>query len=76
MENCKYKLPCGWCDRTNDVCKLEMTQSEYEPVECAHNWEHKGSLENGYGVFQCKYCGKWIVDLRKESDYGTDLGNR
>lgn len=28
---CKYKLPCGWCEKWEDVCVKEMKHSEGGP---------------------------------------------
>lgn len=26
-ENCKYRLPCGWCDRQNKRCEMKKTST-------------------------------------------------
>ena len=31
MEKCKYRLPCGWCDRLNDKCVFEQVCEAIKP---------------------------------------------
>ena len=28
MSDCKYKLPCGWCDLKNERCEFENSVSD------------------------------------------------
>ena len=37
MEKCKYRLPCGWCDRLNDKCVFEQV---YEAIKISKNQDN------------------------------------
>lgn len=72
VDNCKYRLPCGWCDRKNETCKfyvtpgLDMTESNKPTEGCDHFWECCG-VDTKYWHYRCKYCG----EHRKELIYHT-----
>lgn len=66
MQNCKYKLPCGWCDRKNEMCMYELqTQNINESLDCKvtnkpvceHVWYCSGANTLGW-VYTCSKCGK------------------
>lgn len=47
MRDCKYRLPCNWCDKYDRMCEtvlLEIYKQEqkenvgYPETECKHNW--------------------------------------
>ena len=58
IPECKYRLPCGWCERLNDVCGIckeymaEIIEVPKGTVKCDHNWVYTG---DGY---YCSHCGK------------------
>lgn len=37
MEKCKYRLPCGWCDRLNDKCIFEQACEATKPSKNQDN---------------------------------------
>lgn len=37
IENCKYRLPCGWCDRLNDKCIFEQSCEATKPSKNKDN---------------------------------------
>ena len=37
IENCKYRLPCGWCDRLNDKCVFEQECEVTKPSKNQDN---------------------------------------
>ena len=44
MKECKYRLPCDWCDKFNKKCE-EVDYYEFpNPDKCNHDWQ----LENIY----------------------------
>lgn len=53
IKDCKYRLPCGWCDRRNEFCLLygsfEPNDSSFEQNDndCKHTWIYAGQDENG-----------------------------
>ena len=58
MQSCKYKLPCGWCDRKNEMCIYELqTQDINELPICEHAWYCSGSDTMGW-MYTCSKCGK------------------
>lgn len=61
MEQCKYKLPCGWCDRKNEKC--EMLQKSIAQIpefskSATHNhiWIIKYITTSGI-TYYCSKCG-------------------
>ena len=65
MKECKYRLPCNWCDRLNKYCDM------VEPIviksnECNHTWIYDKSMINTGGridYYHCFKCGaKKAVD--------------
>ncbi len=63
--NCKYKLPCNWCEKFDKQC------TECESDKCDHDWTsdltyviHPDNKMPVYKeVFVCRKCGKTeIVD--------------
>lgn len=46
MKECKYKLPCNWCDKFNKYCDMtEPIKIELpDPNKCDHDWK----VENIY----------------------------
>lgn len=40
FKECKYKLPCNWCDKFNKYCDMtEPIKIEFpDPEKCDHDW--------------------------------------
>lgn len=68
MEHCKYRLPCGWCDRRNEKCELLqesiVSNNQSDPVMnfiatlpayCDHVWIQNGSSSNA-NYYVCTKC--------------------
>lgn len=53
MEDCKYRLPCGRCEKLDAPCDA--------PKECKHEWDTvKFELTNNGLLyhFKCSKCGE------------------
>ena len=50
-KNCKYRLPCGWCDRKNEMCIYKQVISK-----------NNETLKEKYGLWDsdsndpCEHC--------------------
>ena len=66
--NCKYFLPCGYCDKFDKACilfKNEMLTQD-GGVSCNHNWEQISASKEcvnatdivTYFTYKCKWCGE------------------
>ena len=62
FEDCKYRLPCNWCDKRDMLC--EVVQFELDKInatyECDHAWEYMVSKETTVGkeiTYRCAKCG-------------------
>lgn len=58
--NCKYYLPCGWCDRKNEPCNATKTQTDPQPSlqnkPCIeHEWYCSGVDTSGW-TYTCAKC--------------------
>ena len=61
MKECKYRLPCDWCDKFNKKCK-EIDYYEFtfpDTNKCDHDWQ----VENVYA-----YCDD-NEELRHRAKY-------
>lgn len=67
IQDCKYMLPCGWCDKYNRFCNMVESIKIGVPIsECKHNWitekaEAVTKEEAGcttYYTLRCSICGK------------------
>lgn len=65
MEECKYRLPCDWCDKHDKLCDMSMIGIPIS--ECKHpEWETERAEavtkeEAGcvtYYTLRCSACGK------------------
>lgn len=68
-KDCKYRLPCGWCDRKNELCVYEQqstvidisdidsTSSQPTTIKCPHNWEPMNMVNTAGTVYRCTLCG-------------------
>lgn len=57
MEECKYRLPCGRCDKFNKECDAPK---DNVLNECEHSWEVTSfDLKNDdlYFYYTCRKCG-------------------
>lgn len=51
-DSCKYRLPCGWCDRRNMLCTQQFSNIK-QPV---FNQLPKTELNNEYIPEACRTC--------------------
>lgn len=56
LQECKYRLPCNWCDKYDRMCEavlFEIFKEEQErnrkPEECEHECEHEWRYEGQLG---------------------------
>lgn len=64
--DCVYETPCGWCTKWDKKCDVKASDTEYEPVECAHEWvaTNRGGgyasadLVRTYTIWKCLLCGE------------------
>lgn len=59
MEECKYRLPCDWCDKFNKKCE-EVDYGLPNQDKCNHDWQ----LENIYA-----YCDSSDNKVRHRAKY-------
>lgn len=86
LKDCKYRLPCGWCDKYDRQCLLiehEVGKQENnsKPKECEHDWEieytymsiPKDKNKEAYYVVKrvCRKC--YESELRKTDLYGNHI---
>lgn len=68
MKECKYRLPCNWCDRLDKYCDM------VEPIEiklsdtnkCNHDWVYDKTTINTAGrniYYHCTKC--WATKLEE-----------
>ena len=76
MEHCKYKLPCGRCDKYDIPCEMSevmpipMTMDTEDGIkECEHTWYlrsdnlHEGDMKI-VKVYQCMKCGMTKMEMQ------------
>ena len=59
VENCKYLLPCGWCDRLDEKCHFyaECEDTKKDNDKCDHVWELVNNISTSAGLlYRCKKC--------------------
>ena len=65
MKECKYRLPCNWCDKLNKYCDM-IEPIVIKPIECEHTWIYDKSMIYTSGqidYYHCARCGaKKAVD--------------
>lgn len=72
LQDCKYRLPCAWCDKYDRQClaviyEVEKREQEknLKPTECCHNWvlEEQEIIRQkvSYKKCKCSICGKEII---------------
>lgn len=72
-ETCKYRLPCGWCDKKDKLCDLPKTNEEKiatleanHALGCDHEWEWIASNSLGETFYRCRKCHKTKKEVRNE----------
>ena len=50
-KNCKYRLPCGWCDRKNEMCIYEQVTSNNNKT-----FKEKYDLWDSDSNDPCEHC--------------------
>lgn len=80
VDNCKYRLPCNWCDKFNKFCDMtEPIKIELpNPNNCDHDWEVESTrvfpADGGKPYYITKYACRKCHTIRSEK---TDTyGNR
>ena len=71
LQDCKYRLPCNWCDKYDRMCEAVLIeinkQQEEENIgkpECEHEWSFCESVENTggkYTYYRCNKCGAMMM---------------
>jgi len=57
MEQCKYRLPCGYCERINNQCKLLTKNSNKQnDNNCNHRWMFSHDNPSGGYIYVCANC--------------------
>lgn len=67
MKECKYRLPCNWCDKLNKLCDMtEPIKIELpDPNKCNHDWRHQKSYINAEtGEYKHKYICNRCYEVR------------
>ena len=64
IRDCKYRLPCAWCDKYDRPCEAvqyEVAKQEQEKnsnvIKCDHSWEWFSSSSFGDSAYRCTKCG-------------------
>lgn len=75
MTNCKYKLPCGKCDKYSNDCNIDNV--------CDHKWISYGATMittktpttpiGCYEYLLCEKCGKHLLKPYATDAYGKIL---
>lgn len=66
LQECKYRLPCNWCDKYDRMCEAVLVEihkrqeeesiGRPEPKKCDHEWRFLGSnMTDDYYI--CNKCG-------------------
>ena len=85
IKDCKYRLPCGWCDRQNKICQFEAhTEAVYidklpkEVLTTEYDLSNKPCIEHewecsgadtGGWTYTCRKCGA----TKRESFYNPPI---
>lgn len=70
MKECKYRLPCNWCDKFNKKCEKVNYYGLPDPSTCNHDWvlesRYVSDIDNGKfihrGRFVCRKCHEVRVE--------------
>lgn len=84
LQECKYRLPCNWCDKCDRMCEavqyeiLKQQQEENigKPNPCKHDWllEEQEIIRQkvSYKRYKCNVCGKEQIK-REEIQYNGSV---
>ena len=79
LKDCKYRLPCNWCDKYDRMCeailfKIHKFEQEQEknamPKECEHEWYQYVLDYDGERVLiahVCSKCGEAKVENKQRN---------
>lgn len=82
LRDCKYRLPCAWCDKYDRPCEAvqyEVHKQEQEknskPTECDHEWKLEEQeiirQKSSYKRYKCSICGKEQIRKDEIQDNGS-----
>lgn len=71
MKECKYRLPCNWCDKFNKLCDMtEPIKIELPyPNKCDHYWVYDKRIQATAGITDYSHCVKCGEIRLEEYDY-------
>ena len=78
MESCKYRLPCGHCDKFNEpcpflekkiACDLEEATIREKQAKCIHEWSLIKTTWQSYPRPRIERCCECRKCLLKKYDY-------
>ena len=74
MQECKYRLPCNWCDKYDRMCEAVLIEIELEKQKnncypytliptvksnkCEHDWHLVGTLTGTKSMYKTYICTK------------------
>ena len=68
LRDCKYRLPCNWCDKYDRMCEAVLLELEKEKIKrqekCEHDWVLWSTIKSGFKnindtkIYICAKCGK------------------
>lgn len=64
MKECKYRLPCDWCDKFNKKCEKVDYYELPNPSACNHDWVFVKQTTNTGGAevhYRCKKCHEYMI---------------
>lgn len=64
MKDCKYRLPCDWCDKFNKKCEEVDYYELPNPNTCNHDWIFVKQTTNTAGTdvhYRCRKCHEYMV---------------
>lgn len=60
MKECKYRLPCNWCDKFNKKCEEVDYYKLPDPNICLHDWILEKIYACNSEESTLKYRGKFV----------------
>ena len=80
MKECKYRLPCDWCDKFDKKCEEIDYYVLQKPKECNHDWilEEQEIVNQKvcYKTYKCSICKKRHIrkdELLKDGSVNTTI---
>ena len=64
MKECKYRLPCDWCDKFNKKCEEVDYYESSKPIICDHDWVFVKQTTNTGGTdihYKCRKCNAIFI---------------